>query len=224
MNKSKTSFCGTRIITGPDDLNNFPNKTEIAKSLISPPISLIDWKTGEEINLMSQGEADWYTVLRFDDSIDAVFVNYPLDRRIIEETALSKGVEFMDVDTFEEDGAMSSDIVICTDDNKFIVCTVRPSRMMSSRAIQLLAMEYMYWQERSDAFHVLFEEDLNMILVDNIRTVVEFYDDETVFDDISMMKNFIARKNIGWDMENIVITDEKLIEKLDKLESYNSGR
>ena len=224
MYKLKTISIKRRIDQIPNDLKNFSGRTEIAQRLITPPVSVFDWKTGEEVRVMSQGEADWYTVLRFDDSIDAVFVNYPLDRRIIEETALSKGVEFMDVDTFEEDGAMSSDIVICTDDNKFVVCTVRPSRMMSSRAIQLLAMEYMYWQDRSDAFHVLFEEDLNVILVDNIRTVVEYYNDETVYDDISMMKNLIARKVFGWDMENVIITDEKLIEKLDKLESYNSGR
>ena len=224
MYKLKTISIKRRIDQIPNDKKNFSGRTEIAQRLITPPVSVFDWKTGEEVRVMSQGEADWYTVLRFDDSIDAVFVNYPLDRRIIEETALSKGVEFMDVDTFEEDGAMSSDIVICTDDNKFVVCTVRPSRMMSSRAIQLLAMEYMYWQDRSDAFHVLFEEDLNVILVDNIRTVVEYYNDETVYDDISMMKNLIARKVFGWDMENVIITDEKLIEKLDKLESYNSGR
>ena len=97
MYKLKTISIKRRIDQIPNDLKNFSGRTEIAQRLITPPVSVFDWKTGEEVRVMSQGEADWYTVLRFDDSIDAVFVNYPLDRRIIEETALSKGVEFMDV-------------------------------------------------------------------------------------------------------------------------------
>ena len=53
-----------------------------------------DWKTGRSIHCMSQGEAMWYYLLRWNDSNIDIREQFPLDNKITVKIADKLGVFF----------------------------------------------------------------------------------------------------------------------------------
>lgn len=53
---------------------------------------------------------------------------------------------------------------------------------------------------------------MNIVLAENIRMVCMFYDLSSVFDDMSMLKHYIATKKIQVDMESEPLDFQYLLE------------
>lgn len=53
---------------------------------------ITDWKTGRNIHCMSQGEAMWYYLLRWNDSNIDIREQFPLDNKITVKIADKLGV------------------------------------------------------------------------------------------------------------------------------------
>ena len=68
-----------------------------------------------------------------------------------------------------------------------------------------------YWEEEGVGFSLVFKSNVNMIAVNNIRLVTEFYSADTVFDESSALKHLIARKIIRVDMESEPLNFRKLL-------------
>lgn len=54
-------------------------------------------------------------------------------------------------------------------------------------------------------FQMLFKDEVNMILANNIRLVTEFYDESKVFDKYSEVKHMIATKEIDVDLTKKIL-------------------
>lgn len=166
-----------------------------------------DWKNGRGIHCLSQAEAFWYYVLRWDDSNVDIREQFPLERELTLLLCDEYGFKHPG---YNSDYIMTTDFLITKDNGSLEAYSIKVNRELSERALQILCIEKLYWMNMGIQFRILFKEDLNITLVNNIRNVVKFYDDSSVFDDLSHIKHLIAVKSIPWDMENVPISNRSL--------------
>ena len=165
-----------------------------------------DWKTGRGVHCLSQGEALWYYILRWDDSNVDIREQFPLDKTITDEIAKESGFRIPG----GEDHIMTTDFLVTKKDNSLQAYSVKLDRNLSDRVLQLLYIEKKYWISQNIPFDILFKTDVNRILASNIRLVTEYYDAKWVFDEYSALKHKIAIKEIVTDMESKELTTEDL--------------
>ena len=161
-----------------------------------------DWKTGRGVHCLSQGEAYWYYILRWDDNNIDIREQYPLERSETTKIAIEHGFRPAQNGTI----VMTTDFLVTKADGTFHAYSVKADRDLSERTLQLLCVEKIYWNSRGVPHSLLFKTDVNRVLVDNIRRVVEFYDAESVFDLHSAIKHKIATKEYGIDMTHHTLT------------------
>lgn len=165
---------------------------------------ILDWKTDRGVHCLSQAEMCWYYLLRWDDSNVDIREQFPLERDITEDIASDYGIKHPGKD---KDYIMTTDFLVTKDNGKEIAYSVKVSRDLSERELQILCIEKLYWANKGIGFKMLFKTDVNLMMVRNIRIVVPFYNVSNVFDDISEIKHKIAVKDIPWDMENEEISN-----------------
>ena len=59
---------------------------------------------------------------------------------------------------------------------------------------------------------IVYKDEMNIVLAENIRMVCMFYDLSSVFDEMSMLKHYIATKKIQVDMESEPLDFQYLLE------------
>lgn len=173
-----------------------------------------DWKTGRGVHCLSQGEAYWYYILRWnDDNID-IREQYPLN---LEETT-----KIAEANGFCSPGngrfVMTTDFLVTKADNTFHAYSVKSDRNLSRRTLELLCIEKIYWESKGIPFTLLFKTNVNEILATNIRLVTEFYDSVTVFDLVSAIKHKVAIKEWKVDMEKTVLQNNDLLALINMIE------
>ncbi len=160
---------------------------------------IVDWKTGRGIHCLSQGEAYWYYVLRWDDDNIDIREQYPLDNKITTKLAKENGLRHPGSD----EGIMTTDFLVTKGDGTYHAYSVKATRKsLNKRSLEKLFLEKLYWENKNVPFDLLFKEDLNMTLARNIRCIVPFYDESNVYDDFSLVKHDIAIKKIKVDLAN----------------------
>lgn len=170
-----------------------------------------DWKTGRGVHCMSQGEAYWYYILRWDDDNIDIREQYPMNKDETTEIAIKEGIQPAKGGTV----VMTTDFLATRADGTLHAYSVKPNRDLDKRTMELLCVEKMYWNNRGVPYTLLFKTDVNRILVGNIRRMVEFFDAEKVFDLHSAIKHKIAIKEYGIDMTQHTLTTsdiERLLE------------
>lgn len=170
-----------------------------------------DWKTGRGIHCLSQGEAQWYYILRWDDDNVDIREQFPL---VIEETnqiAIENGFAVPG----KGNHVMTTDFLVDRKDGTQIAYSVKASKNLSERALQLLCIEKIYWKNHGVEFKMLFKEDVNKVLYSNIRLVTEFYDATKVFDRYSAIKHKIAIKEYSVDLSHKLLNNSDLIQLLE---------
>lgn len=155
-----------------------------------------DWKSGRGVHCLSQGEALWYYVLRWNDDVIDIREQFPLEMQEFNKIADDFGISRVKIPDF----IATTDFLVTMKDDSKIAYSIKSDRNLSERTLQLLCVEKTYWINRGVRFKLLFKENVNRILANNIRLVVEFFDENTVFDDISMAKYLIANKKVGFDL------------------------
>jgi len=158
-----------------------------------------DWKTGRGVHCLSQGEALWYYILRWDDSNIDIREQYPLDKALTEEIAHEQGLS-------HPKGVMTTDFLVTKADGKLHAYSVKPDRNLNSRTLQLLCIEKLYWAAIGAEFTMLFKTDANPILATNIRLVTEFYQPETVTEKYGAIKHKIATKEYAAELDKQPLT------------------
>ena len=155
---------------------------------------IVDWKTGRGIHCLSQAEAYWYYVLRWDDNNIDIREQYPLDNAITTKLAEENGIR-------HPRNIMTTDFLVTKADNTYHAYSVKATkRELNQRTVEKLFLEKLYWEAKDVPFDLIFKEDLNMILARNIRCIVPFYDESNVYDNFSLVKHNIARKKIEVDL------------------------
>lgn len=163
-----------------------------------------DWKTGRGVHCLSQGEALWYYILRWDDNNVDIREQYPLDRDTAIKIAEENGFQYPK----QKNHIMTTDFLTTEKSGKLHAYSIKTDTNLNERTLQLLCIEKLYWNKQGVPYTLLYKVDVNKILVSNIRIVTEFYDSDRVFDGISAIKHKIATKEIKTDLETKILTSD----------------
>ena len=194
---------------------------------------LRDWKNGRTVELLSDGEEMAYYQLRWDDHVTDIREQYPLD--FDKTVAVAKKIDpeyGEEIQNLHE--RLTTDLYVTYEDdtgNRFFKAysvkadydTVfgTPKTEKERREIEKIQrrqyVEMKYWKLQGVPFKIIFKDQMNRVLIDNIRTVVEFYDKDSVRTKHDAVKYLIAHKYIAVDMEHELIIP-KIIELADQIQ------
>ena len=168
----------------------------------------IDWKTGRTVELLSQGEAMLWHILRWDDNVEDIQEQFMLP---LEDTVLiaqQLGIRHPRNTTTP----MTTDFFVTYKDGSQNAFSVKVSEKdLSNREIEKLYIEKLYWESTGIPYKLVSKENLSTVFFNNIRQVVEYYDPHRIHDEISAIKHLIARKRIRVDMESALLNFPCLI-------------
>lgn len=153
-----------------------------------------DWKHRRMIELMSQGELWFYVISRWNDNVVDIREQYPL-LPLAETTEIA---ELLNVKpAVNGHFVMTTDFLIDLENGKQIALSVKQSRQnFADRQKELALVEEEYWSRRGVAFSVGYKEDLDPVMVRNLRDCLVMYDASVIRDDIGLVRHLIARKVI----------------------------
>lgn len=169
---------------------------------------ITDWKTGRGIHCLSQGEALWYYILRWNDENVDIKEQFPLDMVRFNEISDEIGIARIHNAKFK----MSTDFLVIKKNKSMVAYSIKNDRNLNERTLQLLYVEKMYWISQNIRFEVLFKEDVNKILSNNIRLIVEFYHLEDVVDKVGYAKHLLATKKVTADLTSRILDTNYLDE------------
>lgn len=165
-----------------------------------------DWKHGRAIHCLSQAEVMAYCILRWnDDNID-IREQYPLNNVATKSIAHELGIPHQ----VGSKGVFTTDFLVTRKDGVLEAYSVKSSRNLSKSEQRTMAVEEKYWQEKGVRFAVLYKDDFNRILYNNIRLMVPYYRKENVCDSITGFRHKVAVKEVFLDMMSKVWTDKDI--------------
>ena len=162
---------------------------------------------------MSQGEALWYYILRWDDDNINIQEQFPLEMDIINIIFEQLGMPKIKNPKF----VMSTDFLVTKKDGSKIAYSVKNDRNLNERTLQLLTVEKIYWVTQNVEYKLLFKDNANKVLANNIRLIVEFYNPESVVDDMSRIKHLLATKKVTADLSSRIL-DMNYLDELGLIE------
>ena len=172
----------------------------------------IDWKTGRTMQFLSQGEAMLWHILRWNDDVVDIREQYPLDLETTLKIADTHNIKHPNNRT----SPMTTDLLVTYKDGSEKAYSVKTNRraVERQRTKEKLFIEKYYWDTYCHSeYQIVFKDEINVVLAENIRSVMVFYDPSTVFDDMSLMKHMIAHKIIIVDMETKPLVFRDLLVK-----------
>lgn len=159
----------------------------------------IDWKTGRTVHLLSQAEkAVWY-LLRWDDRVQDILEQYPLELSKTVRLAEELGIRHPK----DQQTRMTTDFLVFWKNGTRTAVCVKASKadLENKRTTEKVYLEKMYWESEGVPFSIVVKSEVNVTAANNVRLVTEFYNAEDVFDEISALKHLVARKLITMDLE-----------------------
>lgn len=173
--------------------------------------TILDYKTGREVQLLSQAEVYYYYLLRWDDTVEDIREQFPLELKKTLEIADQLGLRH----PRDRNSRMTTDLLVTRKDGSLEAYSVKidESVLNNPRTIEKLFIEKTYWESESVPFHLCYKNSVNKILVRNIMDVVSCYKLTDVQDNIGMVRHMIAHKEIVVDMESAPLNYQQLIEE-----------
>ncbi len=174
--------------------------------------NFIDWKTGRQMEFLSQTELHIFMQLRWDDDILDIKEQYPLDldrlNTIIDEAnseLKAAGQDALKI-RYNEDHWLTTDLVLNKTNGETEAISVKYNKEhLKSRDIETVWIEKKYWNSLGHKFRLMDKSDVNPILIKNLRLVMEYYDKSRVFDYNSLIKHLIATKQLPVDIESSLL-------------------
>ena len=165
--------------------------------------NVIDWKTGRNMELLSQGELAAFYTLRWDDRVFDIREQFPLEMHRVWEIGDKEGIRV----SKNEECVMTTDLLVTLTDGSERAYSIKYDRneLDNPRTVEKLYLEKMYWEQKGIQYQILFAQELNLTLVSNLRVVMEYYDINKVYDAVSLIKHKIATKQILVNIENEVL-------------------
>lgn len=160
----------------------------------------IDWKTGRNLELLSQNELIVFYTLRWDDNVFEIREQFPLDMNSIWHIADAKGIKC----SRNIEHTMTTDFLVTLVNGSEKAYSVKNDRTVlnNPKTVEKLYLEKKYWEQKGVSYQILFARELNMTLVSNLRLVMEYYDVNRVYDAVSLLKHKIATKQIVVNLED----------------------
>lgn len=188
------------------------------KGLISTTSEFADYKTGAPVTCLSQGEMMLWFILRWDDDVDYIDTQVPLDNAGVDEIiAEMTGSRSYIPDPVIEDKRepLSTDLVAHLINGEMQAFQVKasPKDIESLRESRRLYIEDLYWKSRNVPWKLIFKSDINSVYVENIRRAVRYYDLSKVHDSESYLQHLIATKELIIDMKSELIDWKQLAEQ-----------
>ena len=163
----------------------------------------IDWKSGRSVHCMSQVERNAFIIFRWNNDVDFICEQAALNKKKTDRIAESFGIKSANT----RDTPMTTDFLLIMKSGKLIAVSVKYDRKVltsnSSYYVSMrrrLAIEKRYFEEMKVPWILVFNDNINKTLVNNIRIVTEYYDSARVHDRISYIKHLIAHKQLNVDM------------------------
>ena len=173
--------------------------------------TILNYKTGREVQLLSQAEVYYYYLLRWDDTVEDIREQFPLE--------LAKTLKIADQLEFRHPRSrntrMTTDLLVTRKNGLLEAYSIKTdeSVLNNPRTIEKLFIEKLYWNSESVPFHLCYKNDVNKTLVHNIMDVVSCYKTTAVQDNIGMIRHMIAHKKIVVDMESAPLNYQQLVER-----------
>lgn len=184
-----------------------------------------DWITGRSVNLLSQAERKVWLYLRFNPNVVDIREQKNLDKSITDKIRSENG---WPVSSTAYD--MSTDFLVTYRSGKTIAISVKTNKKdieNNLKTLRSLFVEKQYWTEYVGVqWTIVYADELNSKVADNIYLVTRYYDAENVFDKVSAMKHLIATHQFELTKEEMadVIDYRKLAELNLSEKAYNDIR
>lgn len=177
--------------------------------------SVMDYKTGRPIELLSQGEVYCYYILRWDDTVEDIREQFPLELDRTLEIADKLGYRHPK----DRRTRMTTDLLVTRTNGTLEAYSIKTDRSVleNERMREKLFLEKLYWESQGIPFHICMKEDVNLIYVQNIMDVVSCYDPSRVQDAHGMIRYLIAHKKISVDMVSSLLNYDTLIAQYKEL-------
>lgn len=175
--------------------------------------NFVDWKHGRSIQLLSQAELGWYIELRWDDSVNDIREQYPLDLELTLELSDYWGIRHPK----NRSTRMTTDFLVTFVNGIEKAYSIKTGRdvLADKRVAELQFLEFKYWEHKGVPWKILYKEDLNKQRIQNIQEVVQYYSSDSIVDNISLIKHLIATKKIAVDL-NSYIDYRKLLSTIEQ--------
>ncbi len=170
----------------------------------------VDWITGRTVELMSQGEAECWHLLRWEDDIADINEQFPLNLYETNQIARRHGIN----PARNGKVPMTTDFYITYKNGLHAAISLKSSKTdikSHPRTLEKLMIEKLYWISHQTQYLLVYKDELNHIKAHNIRQVIEYYHSDTVHDDISILKHLIATKQINVNMEAAFLDYQNLV-------------
>ena len=172
--------------------------------------TITDYKTRRKVQLLSQAEVYYYYLLRWDDTVEDIREQFPLE--------LTRTVELADALGFrhpkDRSTRMTTDFLVSRTDGQLEAYSIKNDRSVlgNPRTLEKLYIEKLYWETQGVVFHLCFKTDVNKTLVCNIMDVVSCYDIKYVQDNASFIRHKIAHKELKPDLEKALLDYPSMIQ------------
>lgn len=156
-----------------------------------------NYKTGRSVNLLSEAEAKVFFLLLWADEVSDIKEQYVLDldetQKIAEDLGFRKPAKRMSTDFFFK---MKDPVY------NFGAISVKASRsqLKNERTRQLLKIEESYWNNKGVNYELVFADDINPIVTNNIRNITRITEPEDIEDDVMALKWLLTHKKIPIDL------------------------
>lgn len=182
---------------------------------IGTATTVMDYKTGRKVELLSQGEVYYYYILRWDDTAEDIREQFPL--KLEKTLAIADRLGYRHPK--DRQTLMTTDLLVTRTDGSLEAYCIKTDRSVfdNPRTCEKVYIEKMYWETQGIPFHICLKEDVKPFYVQNIMDVVSCYDPSCVQDAHGMIRYLIAHKQITVDMESSRINYEELIDQYNHL-------
>lgn len=172
-------------------------------------VTLRDYKTGRNVELLSQGEAMYWHILRFKKDVLDIREQLPLSLDDTNRLAEEMGIK----PSRNGKVPMTTDFFVVYTDRHVEAFAFKPSKrsLEKDRTVELLTLEKTYWESKNVPWNLVFKTEINQSLATNIRMCTYFWDEASVFDPMSCMKHMIAHRQLIVDMESEKLECNKLL-------------
>ena len=171
--------------------------------------TVMDYKTGREVQLLSQGEIYYYYSLRWDDTVEDIREQFPLELEKNLDIADKLGIRH----PCNRSTRMTTDLLVTRTNGSMEAYSIKNERSVleDARTREKLFLEKQYWQTQGIPFHICLKEDVSITYVQNIMDVVSCYHFSRVQDAHGVIRHLIAHKKITVDMDSQPLDYKALI-------------
>lgn len=168
-----------------------------------------DWITGRSVELLSQGEAMYWYILRFNPDIVDIKEQFPMNPNETVALADSLGIKHPK----NRSHIMTIDFLITYRDGHQEAHSLKTSKKIleKDRNCELLFLEKSFWELHGIPYRLIFKNELNNIYARNIRFCSYNANINTVTDKMSCLKYMIINHLITIDT---IETEELNLRKL----------